>query len=82
MSRFYDMLKIPVEYDRDISPTKLMDISRKFLPASILGVSAGTYQRVLIDESVMIRTRGRAIDQKMAAVHGTLCMIPLCKNDQ
>jgi hypothetical protein len=50
------MLNIPAEYDRDTSPAKLTDIIAKFLPASLLGVSAGVCQRVLVDERRMIRT--------------------------
>jgi hypothetical protein len=46
----------------------------KSLPASLQGVSAGTCQRALVDESGMIRW-GDTIDQKMAAVHGLLCTI-------
>jgi hypothetical protein len=51
------MLKIPAEYDRDTSPAKLTDISRKVLPASLLGVSADICQRALAHESGMIRTQ-------------------------
>jgi hypothetical protein len=47
--RFYDMLKVPAEYDRDTSPAKLRDISRKVSVASLLGVCAGIFQRALVD---------------------------------
>jgi len=51
------MLKIPAEYERDTSPAKLTAFLAKFLPASLLGVSAGICQRALVDESGMIRTQ-------------------------
>jgi hypothetical protein len=35
--RFYDMLKIPAEYDRDTSPAKLPDISRHVSPCFVTG---------------------------------------------
>jgi hypothetical protein len=35
------MLKIPAVYDKDIALAKLTDISHQFLPASLLGISAG-----------------------------------------
>jgi hypothetical protein len=54
--KFYDMLKIPAEYDRDTSPVKFKDISRQLL-ASLLGVSAVICDRALVDESGMIRTQ-------------------------
>jgi hypothetical protein len=34
-----------------------MGISRKFIPSSLLRVSAGIYQAALLDESGMIRTQ-------------------------
>jgi hypothetical protein len=46
------MSKIPVEYYTDAS----LAISPKFLPASLLGVSAGICQRAAVDESGMIVT--------------------------
>jgi hypothetical protein len=42
------MLKIPAEYDRNVS-------SAKFLPASLLGVSTGICQIALVGDSGMIR---------------------------
>jgi hypothetical protein len=53
------MLKVSAEYDRDTSPAKLTDISKKKSPVSLLSVSAGTSicQRALVDESGMIRTQ-------------------------
>jgi hypothetical protein len=39
--RFYGMLKILAEYDRDITSAKFKDISRK-LPASLPDISAAT----------------------------------------
>jgi hypothetical protein len=41
------MLKIFAEYDRDTSPAKLKNISiflTRFVPASLLGISAGICQ--------------------------------------
>jgi hypothetical protein len=55
--RFYGMLKIPVEYERDTSPTKFTAISRKVSFASLLGVCTGCCQRTLVVESEMITTR-------------------------
>jgi hypothetical protein len=51
------MLKIPTEYDRDTSPVKLTDFCASFSPASLLDVSAGVFQRDLVDESGMINTQ-------------------------
>jgi hypothetical protein len=71
------MLQISAEYDRDISPAKLTDIYRQVFPASLLGISADIFHIALMDESGMIRTQmGTHNDQKVAAVHGTLCTIP------
>jgi hypothetical protein len=65
------MLKIPAEYVRDITPAKFKHISRQ-LPASLLDVSSATR-----NESGMRRTHmGSTTYQKVAAVHGTLYMIP------
>jgi hypothetical protein len=50
MSRFYGMLQIPGEYDRDTSPAKLREISRQVSPDLLLYVSAGICQRALVDE--------------------------------
>jgi hypothetical protein len=41
---------IPAECDRDTSLAKTKDISCQISPASIIGVSAGTCQRALVDE--------------------------------
>jgi hypothetical protein len=41
VARFYGILKIPAEYDSDISSAKVVDISLQ-LPASLLGVSVAT----------------------------------------
>jgi hypothetical protein len=59
------MLKNPAEYEIDISSAKLTAISsakltaipRQVFPDSLLGVSAGTCERALVDESGMIRTQ-------------------------
>jgi hypothetical protein len=50
------MLKMHVEYDRDTSPAKLMEISRQVYPATLLGVFGVIWQRALVDESGMIIT--------------------------
>jgi hypothetical protein len=49
------MLKIPAEYDRDTSPTKLTDFFATFLHASLLDVSAVIFhcQRALVKEPGM-----------------------------
>jgi hypothetical protein len=49
------MLKIPAEYERDISPAKLTAFTAKFLPVSLLCVSADICQRALVNELEMIR---------------------------
>jgi hypothetical protein len=43
------MLKIPAEHDRDTSPAKLTEIFSKLYPDLLLGVSAGIYQKALVD---------------------------------
>jgi hypothetical protein len=70
------MLKIPEEYDTYTSLGNLSTFLAKFLPASLLGASAGICQKALVDESGMIRTQMGKHDKKMVAVHGTLCTIP------
>jgi hypothetical protein len=75
------MLKNSVEYERDISSAKftaIFAISSDFL----LDVSVGICRRALVDESGMIGTRGCTVGQKMVAVHGTLCTIPLRNSSQ
>jgi hypothetical protein len=69
------MLKIPAEYDRDTSLTKFKDISHQ-LPASPLGVSAATRDLWWMTQERLELRWGHTIDQKMAAVHGTICTIP------
>jgi hypothetical protein len=56
----------------------------KFIPASLLGVFAGFRKTAMMDLSGMIRTKTgtHTMDQKMAVVHGMLCTIPLCNNNQ
>jgi hypothetical protein len=50
-----------------------MDFLTEFLPASLLDVSVGICQRVLVYESVLIRTQtGISIDHTMTTVQGTL----------
>jgi hypothetical protein len=51
------MLKNPAEYEIYISSAKLTAIPRQVSPDSLLGVSAGTCERALVDESGIIRTR-------------------------
>jgi hypothetical protein len=77
------MLNIPAEYDTRYFTTK---INGQFSPTfSLLHncASAGIYQRALAEESGMIRTQMEMHNnQKMAAVHGTLCMTPPHNSDQ
>jgi hypothetical protein len=51
------MSKIPAEYERDISSAKFAAISRQVCPDSLLSVSAGIWQRDLVNESGMIKTQ-------------------------
>jgi hypothetical protein len=76
------MLKTPAEYDGDTSPAKLADFFTKFLPASLLDVSAIICQRAVVDESGVIRTQGCVMDHKMVVVHETACVIPPRKSNQ
>jgi hypothetical protein len=56
-----------------------MATSRQVSPTSLLGVSAGNYQRVLMDELEIIRTyMGTQSRSEMVAMHGTPCAIPPC----
>jgi hypothetical protein len=49
----------------------------KFLPTSLLGISARYCQIAVVDKSVMIRTKmGKHNKLVMVAVHGTPCVIP------
>jgi hypothetical protein len=73
------MLKIPAEYDRDIVPSKLMDISLQVSPC--FTTRSLLFAGVLVNESGMIRTQmGTTVYQKIAAVHRTLCTIPHCNS--
>jgi hypothetical protein len=78
------MLKNLVEYYIDISTAKFTVISHQASPDSLLGVSSGIFRRALVDESGMIVTQvgTHTIDQKMTAVHGTLCTIPPRNSNQ
>jgi hypothetical protein len=70
-------VKPPAEYDRDTLPTKWKDISRQFLPASQLNISAGICHTAFVHESWTIRTQtGKNSMSEMTAVHWTLCMKP------
>jgi hypothetical protein len=61
---------------------KIIGISRQ-LPAFLLGVSAVIFQRGLVNVSGLVRTQmGSTIDQKITAVHGSLCTIPPLNNQQ
>jgi hypothetical protein len=51
------MLKIPAEYERDISSTKFTAISHQVSHDSLLGVSVGICNKALGDESVTITTQ-------------------------
>jgi hypothetical protein len=73
----YGLLKKPAGMRRDTSSAKFTAISRQVSPASLLGVSAGYYQRALVDESGRIRTQmGKHNRSVMVSVYGTLCAIP------
>jgi hypothetical protein len=50
------MLKNPTKYERDISSAKYTSISLQVSPYSLLDISSGIYQRVLVDESGIFRT--------------------------
>jgi hypothetical protein len=74
--KIYGMLKI-------LRKQNLQIILATFLPFSLLGVSAGIFETVLMDESGMIITQMRStIDQIMARGHGTLCTISCRNNNQ
>jgi hypothetical protein len=51
------MLKIPAEYETDISPTKLTDFSRQVSLCFATRSSAVIFQRALVDKSGVIRTQ-------------------------
>jgi hypothetical protein len=71
------MLKIPAEYERDISSAKFTAISCQVTRDSLLGVSAVLARELWWMNQELLELRwGRKIDQKMAAVHGMLCTIP------
>jgi hypothetical protein len=56
--RFYGMLKVPAEYDRDTSPAILKNVLLQvYIFGLLLGVSDGICQRALADESGIIRTQ-------------------------
>jgi hypothetical protein len=75
------MLKNPAEYDRDTSWSKFKDVFRQ-LYASLLDVSAATGEFWWMNQELLKLRWGRSIDQKMAAVHGTLCRIPTRNSNQ
>jgi hypothetical protein len=54
---FYDMLKIPAEYDRDTSMHNSWTNLTTFGPTLILCVSAGICQTALVEESRTIKTQ-------------------------
>jgi hypothetical protein len=56
------------------------DISRQ-LPASLLGDSAATKELWWMNQEWLEFRWGSTVDQKMAAVHGTLCTIPPCNSN-
>jgi hypothetical protein len=69
------MLKNPAGYEKHFVG-KIYTICLQVSPDSLLGVSAGICQKVLLDESEMIRTRtGTKNRSKMIAMHGTLFKI-------
>jgi hypothetical protein len=68
MVRFYSMLKVPSEYDRNTF-SKFKDVSCQ-LPALLLDVSAETRELWWIYQEWLELRWGCTVDQKMAAVHG------------
>jgi hypothetical protein len=53
----------------------------KISSALLVGVSAGYYQRALVDKSLMIRTQmGKHNRSEMITVYGAPCAIPSCKH--
>jgi hypothetical protein len=65
------MLKIPAEYEGDISSAKFTANSRKVSADSLLGVSAGYCQRALVDKSGMITTQKGTRNR---SENGRICM--------
>jgi hypothetical protein len=51
------MLKNPAEYAIAISSGKFVAISRQVSPDWLIGVSTGTFQRTMMDESGMLGTQ-------------------------
>jgi hypothetical protein len=77
VARFYGTLKIPAEYEREISLAKVTTIPRKVSSDSLLDVFAGYCHRDLVDELEIIRTEmGKHSKSEMVAVYGTLYAIP------
>jgi hypothetical protein len=75
------ILKNPAEDERDTSSVKLKAIFRQVPHTSLLtvSISAGIFQRALVDESGMIRTQmGKSNRSEMVAVLGTHCAMPCC----
>jgi hypothetical protein len=71
------MLNNPGEYERCTSSAKFSAFFDKFIPASLLDVSAAYWQRGLVDESGMIRTQvGTQNITKSGVVLGKPCAIP------
>jgi hypothetical protein len=79
--RFYDILKIPAEYNRDSTTVKFKDIYRQ-IPASLLDVSAANWELWWMNQKWLELRLGHKIDQKMAEVHWTLCTIPSVNSNQ
>jgi hypothetical protein len=79
--RFYDKLKNLVLCDRDTTSAKFKDISGQ-LPASLLDNSAEIRELWWMNQELLELRWRLTVDQKMSAVHGTLCTIPLHNSKQ
>jgi hypothetical protein len=70
------MLKNTTNVKGDTSQAKFTDNSHQVSPSSLLGVSAGNFQRDLVDEPEIIRTHLATHNKsEMVAVHVTPCAI-------
>jgi hypothetical protein len=73
----------PFSMKRDTCRQNSRTFIFKFLPASLLGVSAGYCQRTLLGKSVMIKVQmGNHNGSVTVAVSGNPCTIPPHKQEQ
>jgi hypothetical protein len=79
-SKILRHVKDTCSMQRDIYRLNSRTFLGKFLPALLLGVSAGYCQRDMVDESRIIRTQmGKDNRSVMVAVYGTPLAIPPLK---